>query len=423
MPSADSDARRSLSAVGDSIMADMSTTRWAGVSFIGLTLAACAQSTAPSASEPSATAVMRSPRLTASAAPAASATVIPSSGAPEAGFDWMQASSATSSATVLDMAYGDDGFIAIGTDRDESRSGNPLFGRTWISGDGTNWELLPADSIFDRAYLTDVVATPDGAYVVIGRIEDASGSRDEVRLAMWESSDGRRWERLDAGPLSGLQSAQVAAGAKGYLLHAVSAAAVHQLWHSLDGRNWETVRELPPITVTRYEDIQRIAAGDDGFVAVGLREATRYVIASADGREWFEGSSNPDFSLLFAAVGGDWVMAGYLTEPGVLPMLFSTNGLDWERTAGVDIPSSEVIGANGLVTTGRTVFIGLAAPGAHPGMVPAGVWSSHDGITWTEVAIAADVYLPAAATSGVAQVLAGNLSGGGAVFFVRSEGE
>lgn len=394
----------------------------AGLSIISLTLAACAQSAAPSTAEPSATPVTPSPRLTASPVPSASASVIAASATPEAGTDWTQASSDTSSATVLDIAHGDDGFIAIGADWDESRSGNPLFGRIWISDNGANWELIPADSAFDRAYLTDVVATPDGDYVIFGRIQDEAGSQDEVPLALWQSSDGRRWERVDAGPLSNLVSAQVAAGAKGYLLAAVSADGVHQLWHALDGKNWDLVRELPPTTGTHYEDIQRIAAGDDGFVAVGIRGSARYVIASADGREWVEGPSNPDLSLIFAAVGGDWVMAGDPTEPGQVPMLFSMNGLDWERTGEVETPSADAFAeATGLLSTGRTVFLVLGAPGDHPAIVPAGVWSSHDGSTWTELEIAADVFVTASATSGVTEALGGNLHSGDAVFFVRSE--
>lgn len=369
---------------------------------------------------PTAAVVVSSPP-SASATPAISATASPApTNDAVAPITWSMAVSESTSARVEAMAHGAAGFVAVGFELPEIDPGPTFFGRTWISRHGTQWELLPPDTTFEGAYLSDVVATPEGGYLALGFIRDHT--RDlELPLAMWESPDGRAWQRLDLGALSDVRTPpRVVEGPKGYLLNAAD-----QLWYATDARNWEPVRADGDAD---REQTYRVAAGADGFVAVGMRRPTAgaamYVIASADGRQWFEGPPNPDLTLYLGAVGGDWVMASQSTEAGRVPILFSTNGLDWERGPQIETQADVRHDVFKVTSAGATVFVGLSALGAHPAIMPAGIWSSTDGMAWTQVPVG-DVYLAAAAASGQTLSLAVN-SGDlnvGTTFLVRSGGE
>jgi hypothetical protein len=320
---------------------------------------------------------------------------------------------------VLGLVHGPAGYLAIGNDRDDEAPR----GRVWLSSDGLSWELLPPGDVFARAYLTHLVVASDGRYLAFGRIEDVSHTFDEVPLATWETADGRSWRRTELGLPTHLSSVHVAAGDKGYLLAGSRPDPNrYELWLSADARTWELVRELPPIsTGTTYQNIGSIAAGPEGFVAAGSRESAPYVIASGDGREWFEAAPVQGLGLVpaIAPLAGDWITAGGLSN-GPIPVWFSPNGLDWEQVAtfGTD---SEAFELYSLVSTGDRVFAQLTVLGEHPAVLPAGLWSSTDGTIWEEVGAASDVFLAGAASSGDMTVLAGT-GPEGTVFIVRRSG-
>jgi hypothetical protein len=189
----------------------------------------------------------------------------------------------------------------------------------------------------------------------------------------------------------------------------------YELWLSADARIWEVVRELPPTTGTVYQDIDAIAAGPEGFVAAGNREPDVYVIASGDGREWFEAPPISGLGIVpaIAPLAGDWIMARGQTGP--LPVWFSPNGLDWEQVATLGSDSDPYRELSSLVSTGDRVFAQLTVFAASSDGNPVGVWSSSDGTTWEEIGAASDLFLAGAASSGDTIVLVGT----GAVFLVR----
>jgi len=333
--------------------------------------------------------------------------------------DWSQvASFETETLGVVGLVHGPAGYVAIGHDLEGSTptaGGSARRGRVWLSPDGLSWELLPPDDVFARAVLILVVVARDGSYLAFGRIEGTSGQSDEVLLAVWESADGRSWRRTQIGLSGDLVATRVVAGNEGYLLAGARVDPQrYELWLSADARSWEVVRALPPTTGAVYEDIDAIAAGPEGFVAAGYRGQDVYVIASGDGREWFEA---PPISGLgpvpaIAPLAEDWIMALGQTSP--LPVWFSPNGLDWERVATLGSASDGYRGLS-LVSTGDRVFAQLTAFAGSSDGNPAGVWSSSDGTTWEEIDAASDHFLAGAASSGDTTVLVST----GAVFFAR----
>jgi len=327
---------------------------------------------------------------------------------------WTEAASFDGEALNLtDLAYGSGRFVAVGSDQEGS--GSRVRGRVWVSSVGSSWELLPVDPVFDLAYLTNVVTAADGRHLIFGRIEDASGGSEAIPHAVWESADGRSWRRIDLGLPADLGSIDVVVGPAGYLLSGVRfGAGLDQLWLSPDGRQWEQVRELPPRNGPFYEDIQRIAAGAEGFVAAGIRESAPYIIASADGREWFEAPDQPALHQIGAApriasLGGDWIIPGTTDEDGGVVIWFSENGLDWAMTATIASrdPGGSPSFAADLVNAGGHLFLTLASPAGHPAILPVGVWSSTDGRIWEPIDLSPEAFVYAAAASDDAVVLAG----------------
>ena len=301
---------------------------------------------------------------------------------------------------VAGVAHGSEGFIAVGSENDGTSSPNRQRGRVWLSPDGLKWELLAADPVFDLATLADVVIAPDGGYLIFGPISDASGGPYAAPNAAWESIDGRAWRRIELGlPADMPQPVHVVAGARGYLL-----SSTDQLWFSPDARQWDLVYETPS-----NSQIQRIAAGAEGFVASGLGDFRRYIIASADGQAWFDAPPQPaldqEGTAPIAALGGDWIMPD-LAENDEVPIWFSADGLNWHQSATVATDSGGW--AAYLVGAGGHLFLTLAYPvGSEEVILPIGVWDSTDGTSWQSIGLKANIV--AAAASEDLVVLAGNL--------------
>ncbi len=99
-------------------------------------------------------------------------------------------------AVIEDVAYGDQGFIAVGTQDDPRQGLSPVVLR---SGDGMSWTPIEPSASFARTGFHAVHVLPDG-FVVIGfaRI-GAEGEREQART--WQSSDGLIWHQ--ALPLDG----------------------------------------------------------------------------------------------------------------------------------------------------------------------------------------------------------------------------
>jgi hypothetical protein len=310
---------------------------------------------------------------------------------------------------VTDVAYGSGRFVAVGWGGGQEH----LQGRVWVSTDGSSWDLVPPDPVFARAYLTGVVTAADGRHLVFGRIEKPAG---EVPHAVWESDDGHSWRRIDLGLPADLGVVQVVVGPAGYLLTGIRFSGDgDELWLSPDARHWELVNKAGPRSGPPNEQIRTIAAGAEGFVATGFRETLPYIIASADGRKWFEAPHQPalDPLGLVAALGGDWIAPGRPDEQGDVGIWFSADGLNWAQSAtlptghaGPPHPS-----VSDVSSAGGQVFVSLVAAPDETGLRSAGVWSSTDGTTWKQLDLSPQMFMYAAAASDAALVLAGVTEG------------
>ena len=285
----------------------------------------------------------------------ASPTVTPTA---PAGLGWtasaLPTSAEYSTIGVIDVAFLDGLFVAVGTGWQEDERGvqvnRPLF---WLSADGRGWQLLD-DVAWVEGYI-DALAVWQGQFVAAGYVGDERAS-----AAFWTSRDGRSWERLPdrpvlqfyrqategrdivAGGITRLHSEADTLVAEGWLYCACGRelrdGAVE--WRTSDGREWErrdlAPRDVEPATVAGGPGWLRIAA--DGSA----------IESSADGEGWQAAWTPPatdrgeqPSAQLFALAErpGGFLAVGVLHVDGVgRPLaLASSDGLAWASSTGSGI--------------------------------------------------------------------------------------
>lgn len=364
---------------------------------------------------PTASESVASASATASATAQASASSVPSAQAPsptavEAPIpgEWIAAATFSEPGrryVLGDLAAWSGGLLAVGTWYEEE--GRGVFGpppahqgRIWRSTDGTEWtDATPADT-FDQLELLHLIQTADGTLIVVGDRWTGPERASEA----WATTDGESWESvvLDGVP-AGAVMARVASGAKGHLAAAfVGNEAV--MLYSADGRQWEA-------TGSNVTSVGDLGAGDEGFVASIFRgDGAPLIVASSDGREWFDSPTRPDGAFLVAPRGGDWLaMTTIFDDVPTVATSQSANGLEWSALGDVELGSldfeglscSEIPGAihglPGLMVMGTTLSGGC---GEGAVIAAGGSYASVDGAEWTRLPFGDQAFAAAAVTVG-----------------------
>ncbi len=196
-------------------------------------------------------------------------------------------------------------------------------------------------------------------FVAVGSEETDTGGR----AAVWMSSDGIDWSRVDndESAFGGAGMADVVAGGPGYVAVGTAwsepfGSAHGVVWTSVDGEIWSRSDRDLLESVVPFSGVYSVIAGGPGLVAVGWDFDT----------ETFEGN---------AAV---WT---------------SSDGFSWDRVADPDgifsraLMSDIVAYEGGYVATGSgrgQLFVGTR--GCTGGDIcPAAAWTSPDAVTWTRV--------------------------------------
>lgn len=120
---------------------------------------------------------------------------------------------------ILDVAWGADGFVAVGSD------GNNAI--VWFSPDGATWERIPHDpEVFGGTTMYRVIAWGDG-FVAAGPdwpiTEEIGGPVPGMpsvpsRPTLWVSPDGRTWHRIGIGAEDALGAVRALVQFRGMLI-------------------------------------------------------------------------------------------------------------------------------------------------------------------------------------------------------------
>ncbi len=288
---------------------------------------------------------------------------------------------------MADVVRSGRGYLGVG-----SRCylcGDESEGLVWASPDGLAWDPVETGDIFDGAELWAVVAG-DRGFAAVGSTWDEGANR----AAAWVSADGQTWRRAASiaapegavmGDVAYARGRYVAVGweLRGYL--------VPRIWQSDDTDHWvpATDFDLPP---SYMGVISGVAAGGPGFVAVGWDPG---IWTSSDGSTWTLGGTPTAPHPVAVAAGHDGlvVVGAHSGETGWTRT--SRDGKTWTSAAlpGPDgsPASGSAFDSGGIVATDWGFVVASAGDSSmswgyqegDPVEVQGGLWTSHDGISWT----------------------------------------
>jgi hypothetical protein len=264
----------------------------------------------------------------------------------------------------------------------------------------------------DSFLYTDPLATPadllppaaEGQpWHIVGSVVDPANSRTQA--AVWQSEDGRTWERndLDAAESGASEEINAVTRTEDGLLATGSAGVGDEanavLWRSSGEPEAEWTQTAPPEMTSDHEVWGfDVATGAGGTLVAGGERAWGDIRPrlwhSTNGEDWqvvdggddgpFQQSGEESISAI-SAFGDGFVAVGWERVDG------EQNGLAWYSPDGV---SWEAVDAAELGGDGRQALLSVAAA---DGVVVAGgysadesgqgqplVWRSEDGQTWSE---------------------------------------
>lgn len=234
---------------------------------------------------------------------------------------------------VTDITANADRYVAVGYRirsqdwPDQITAPGTVSATIWTSRDGQEWTRLPAESgvlrIEGRGLIIEGIAHGPEGFVAVGR--DCLGMADmcawghpvQNHAAIWRSSDGTTWHRVDLSDhpsLMGPELSGVAFGPEGYIAVGKSGA-----WRSADGLEWELVLKTDsPITAVASSD-SYYAAAEVGAVWV-----------STNGAEWnlIGGDQTPAGSMLYVDLAiTDKAVVGVGCVPSGCPKIRVANNI------------------------------------------------------------------------------------------------
>lgn len=159
------------------------------------------------------------------------------------------------------VAASELGFVAVGV-HDRHGLDDALI---WFSDDGLSWQPVGDEQLLEGGSLIDVAAGADG-FVAVGTDRVRDVEPDGLILT---SPDGRHWRRAEA-PLAFAYVLWVATGGHGWLAGGAEADSDPDglVWQSGDGDSWG--RQLVPDLLGPNAGVE-MAPDGDGWVAYGAK--------------------------------------------------------------------------------------------------------------------------------------------------------
>ncbi len=265
------------------------------------------------------------------------------------------------------------------------------------------WTRVPHDPTFEDAAFADAAANDERIVVVGG--SDIGEDGATMTGAVWVSDDGSTWthiqdpsfaENFDDEPppwwTAGMSAVAYDQGVFVAVGHVGNDAAV---WASTDGLEWPRI-DAPSLGGEGLESILGVTSGTSGWVAVGQEDLNAGVWFSADGASW-EAVDDSDLraggdivsALLFDVVEGGpgYVAVGWIQVKGARTSVnggsvgnveqaavwVSVDGRDWTLT-DLDQFGDEYIIASVVVDPEDDSLIGFGWNG---------MWRSTDGAQWS----------------------------------------
>lgn len=183
---------------------------------------------------------------------------------------------------VRSLVHAGDLLVAQGRANDPRPLDNPNglddVAVVWLSRDGANWDISPVIAGVPPNSVSEITAIAAGPLGVVASGGVCCGVEAP---AIWWSADGRSWEPSTvAGLARGSYVQGLAAGPEGFVAIGV-AGERGAIWTSADGRTWSAVDGDAAGLVRGY--LWSVAPTDTGFLVVGRDDPG---IENADAAIW-----------------------------------------------------------------------------------------------------------------------------------------
>jgi len=242
------------------------------------------------------------------------------------------------SGTPLDLygvTYGNNTFVVVGD-----------LGTILTSPDGVAWTSRTSDLVGDVQI--NGLAYGNNTFVAAGDDYQTGNFRDFI----FTSPDGAAWTKTQLGTNYSLSDVVVGNGI--FVIVTAGGATLT----SPDGVTWTP-------NLVNHVQFERVAYGNNTFVAVGNDNTGDSIFTSPDGVTWTPTASFGSYAIAYG--NNTFMVAGYDNTGDVI--FFSPDGVTWTKTPlGTDDGLSGVAAGNGI-------FVAVAGDGA--------TFASSDGITWT----------------------------------------
>lgn len=243
---------------------------------------------------------------------------------------------------MTDIAIGPSGLVAVGY---EERGGD-VDAAAWTTTDGRTWSRVPDDERIlggDGDQIVNGLESAGGRLVAVG----STGTGSNERAAVWISTDGAAWSRIDEHDMSGgtARTSMTSIDAGGSLIVAAGSgdSGDHApIWTSTDGLTWSRVPDRSHVFAgARLSDV---AVDGPDVVAVGNIGSDAAVwMSTRDGASW---SRVPHDEFVFGGYAasrmndvmfaGDAIVAGGATSWPTSPVgevWISIDRATWSRVA------------------------------------------------------------------------------------------
>ena len=317
------------------------------------------------------------------------------------GVDWVQVTaSAQFAKRIRHQAFVMNGRLwVMGGQVPDGSAGTDWARDAWSTTDGVQWTPEDTDGL-DATYLARVVEQTDPVRVtLIGGIQRGYSNN------VWQTTNGRDWNNLSVSAQFSPRSApgvsfngQMWIIGGGTVNGRVGDAKTSEIWRSANGVDWSRVTTTGTIFSPRdghcavvFQNKIWVIGGWDGDVGGGGTE-TRLndVWSSSDGVAWTK--HDPAGGVIFSPrVGHEvivfanklWVIAGNLTNTANSPDVWSSpDGLTWTQVSA-NVPILARNGHRGVEFNGEMWVTGGTFDNNN-GTGTSDALTSSDGITWTQ---------------------------------------
>lgn len=274
----------------------------------------------------------------------------------------------------------------------------------------TGWTRVDHDALRGGGhvvYVNDILPA-DGSgnpWLAVGFVVDSDGNREP---SSWTSADGVTWRRstMESTGSSEQRDGALRVARRGNVAVAVGDRFDGRIrtaaWSSTSPGSWSALKAASDPLVAFEGHIEAVAAGPDGFVAIGVQHTTTNsvvtVFRSEDGRAWrvdtgFARVGDGFQPLAVSATSDRIVIVGdTATGSGADGRIWvGTTDKSWTRveptSVGLDGPGLQQVAGIawdstlGYVAGGMTTQLGVEIPT---------LWSSPDGLTWERLPPLAD---------------------------------